>query len=287
MADLNSTNLVLTGVPRGGTTLACQLLQQCRDTVALFEPIDVASLPLDRAAAVLEVRRFFTACREQLLADGSAPSKQAGGVIPDNLFADSAGPDGQRRQIASIGRIRIDPPPAPGFTLVIKHNAVFSALLPELSAQLRTVAIVRHPLSVLASWNSVDLPVRAGHIPAGERLDPELAAQLDQEQDRIARQLLVLEWFFSRFDRRLPMGNVLRYEDMIATQGEQLRALAGVRGDAVTALTDRNANRLYARTLIPQLATALIGRPGSWQRWYPLDTVAPLAQRMLATREGI
>ncbi|MDQ3040077.1 MAG: hypothetical protein M3R16_09825 [Pseudomonadota bacterium] len=263
--------------------MACQLLHQCDDTVALFEPMDVAALPRDRSAAVREVLHFFDACREQLLLDGSAPSKHVDGAVPDNPFANVASIDGNRQMLAAHGRVRIEPPPTAGFTLVIKHNAAFAALLPELSAACRMLAIVRHPLSVLASWNSVDLPVRAGRIPAGEHFDSGLAALLDEETDPLQRQLLVLEWFFSRFDRLLPSGEVLRYEDMIASQGDRLRALAGVHGPNSNHLTERNANALYPGSLIPQLVAALLNRPGSWQRWYSQDTIKPLAERMLAT----
>ncbi|WP_330970763.1 hypothetical protein, partial [Lysobacter sp. A3-1-A15] len=114
--------------------------------------------------------------------------------------------------------------------LVIKHNAAFTALLPQLRERFQTRAIVRHPLSVLASWNSVDLPVSRGHIPAGERLDAALAAQLQAEPERLRRQLIVLEWFFARFATALAPAEVLRYEDIVATQGEALRASAGLSG---------------------------------------------------------
>ncbi|MEO5961933.1 MAG: hypothetical protein ABIP87_00685 [Thermomonas sp.] len=250
----------------------------------MFEPMAVAMLPRDRDAAVRKVQSFFVTCREQLLRDGTAPSKHVGGVVPDNPFASVVGADGSRELIAMQGRVHIEPPPAPGFTLVIKHNAAFAALLPKLSATGRVLAIVRHPLSVLASWNSVDLPVRAGRIPAGEHFDAELAAALDQAKNPLRRQLLVLEWFFSRFSRLLPDGDVLRYEDMIATQGARLRTMAGVRGTTITRLSERNANPLYPRTLVPQLVEALGSQVGSWQRWYPTETIEPLAQRMLANR---
>ena len=287
MVSVNGQNLVLTGVPRGGTTLACQLLRECHNAVALFEPMDVASLPRgDHQAAVAEVVRFFAEARAQLLRDGTAPSKQVDGQVPDNLFANALGEDGQRQLLAAHGLIRVQPRPLPDFTLIIKHNAAFTALLPELALRFRALAIVRHPLAVLASWNSVDLPVRAGRIPAGERLDPELAARLDHEPDRMARQLIVLEWFFSCFDRVLPAQDILRYEDIVASQGAVLRTRAGLEGEPRTELSERNASTLCPVAEIPLLAEALIRQPGPWQRWYPLDTIAPLAARMLAARAG-
>ena len=36
---MSGRDLVLTGIPRGGTTLACRLLVFCDDSVALFEPL--------------------------------------------------------------------------------------------------------------------------------------------------------------------------------------------------------------------------------------------------------
>ena len=277
---MTARTLLLTGVPRGGTTLACQLLGRCAGAVALFEPMDVATLPPTRAAALDAIAAFCADARASLLADGTAPSKQREGAIPDNPFGAARGADGRRAVQVALGRIRVEPPPAPGFTLVVKHNAAFAALLPELATAFDTLAIVRHPLSVLASWNSVDLPVREGRVPAGERLDPALAATLQAEPDRIARQLIVLDWFFARFTAHLPADGVLRYEDIVATQGDVLRARAGLAGVHGTPLAERNANALYAGVDVDALADRLAGATGAWTRWYDAGDIAALAQRM-------
>ena len=147
--------------------------------------------------------------------------------------------------------------------------------------RLETLAIVRHPLAVLASWNSVALPVRDGRIPAGERLDPVLARQLDATADRTTRQLLVLDWFFSRFADALPRERVLRYEDIVASQGALLRDRAGVRGANDAVLEERNASALYRRDDIASLVRALADRDGAWRAWYPADDIDALAARML------
>lgn len=281
MARVTGRNLALTGVPRGGTTLACRLLGLCTKTVALFEPMDVSTLPTqDPAGAVDRIAAFFDETRAQLLESGSAPSKQRDGQVPDNPFDDERTAHGPRRIQVAPGRIRVEPMPDPDFTLVIKHNAAFTALLPRLAERFETIAIVRHPLSVLASWNSVDLPVRDGRLPAGERLDAALAARLSLEPLRLPRQLIALDWFFARFATALPPSRVIRYEDLIASQGADLRALAGLGGPLDGVLTERNANAAYSRDDVSTLAMALQHDPGHWQRWYPNNSIAPLAQRM-------
>lgn len=286
MGILTGRNIVLTGVPRGGTTLACKLLEGCVDTVALFEPMDVNALPpRDRPAAIAAIGEFFDDVRARALRDGVVPSKQVDGLLPDNLFA---GPDaaGHRAMLATPGFIAPVPRPAPGFTLAIKQNAAFSALLPELASTFPVIAIIRHPLAVLASWNSIHLPVSQGRLPAGERLDPDLATELDAESDLLARQLCVLEWFFSRFERFLPTSQVLRYEEMIASGGGLLRACAGVHGGPVADLAERNTSRACDPDLVRRAADALLERGGSWQRWYPSQDLPAAARRILDRREA-
>lgn len=270
---------MLTGVPRSGTTLACRLLQHSENAVALFEPMAVAALPLDRSKAIDEIAGFFSAARSQLLRTGTAPSKQVDGTVPDNLFASTAATDGSRMQLATHGLLRLDRQLPPDFTLAIKHNAAFTALLPELGGRFPVIAIVRNPLSVLASWSSVDLPIREGRLPAGERLDPALEHRLSATTDRLARQLVILEWFFARFSAFLPEASVLRYEDIVASDGAALHSLAGTRMSVREGLADRNASTLYDRNMVAKHLEALV-QPGSWHRWYPPAEIGALAARM-------
>ena len=72
-------------------------------------------------------------------------------------------PDARLRRFrGEWGEIAIDKPLSARFTLLIKHNALFAALLPRLTESFPCLALVRNPLSVLASWQTVDLPVHPG-----------------------------------------------------------------------------------------------------------------------------
>lgn len=274
-------DIVLTGVPRGGTTLACRLLGECLETVALFEPIEIRSLPAgDGPAAVRHIERFFAATRRQLLEQGSAPSKVQDGRIPDNPFAQPDAGTGLRRLQAREGLFHAPAGLAPGFTLAVKHNAAFTALLPQLQNRFETIAIVRNPLAVLASWHSLDLPVSAGRLPAGEMFDPALSARLDAEPDLVSRQLLLLDWFFGRY-AELPPENVLRYEAIAATGGTALFDRAGVAPAAPPpALEDRNHLPACPPDAMPRLARRLLEHSGAWEAWYPPSAIAALLDRM-------
>lgn len=283
MAGHLGRDIALTGIPRGGTTLACHLLNGCPRTVALFEPMDVAGLPVaDRAAALGCVARFYGDVRNSLIRDGTAPSKQRDGIIPDNPFT-AADASGLRRLQTSPGKVHWPAPLTPGFDLAIKHNAAFAALLPELAQAYLTFAIVRNPLAVLASWNSVALPVGEGRLPVGERLDPVLARELARIPDHTRRQLRILEWFFSRFASALPADAILRYEDVVATHGAVLFARAGLQDPVAPSppLSDRNADARRPASEVLRWRDALLVEGGTWMRWYTPDSVRRLAQRLL------
>lgn len=274
-------NLALTGLPRSGTTLCCQLLGQAPDTVALFEPMNVGALPVDdRVAAVGQVARFFDESRRSLVMEGRGLSQQVGGAVPDNPMTDQRNRAGLRMRAATLGEIRVDKPLTAGFTLVVKHNAAFTALLPELAARFDTFAVVRNPLAVLASWNSVDLPVSRGRVPAGERLDPVLAARLHGEPDRGRRQLAILDWFCGRFARLLPPERIIRYEQVVQSGGAALAAASGVPVPPAE-LRARNASRNYDPALCAELARQLRDDPGAWRHFYDIEAVDRLEAELL------
>lgn len=279
------SRLALTGVPRGGTTLACRLLGEAEDTLALFEPMPVETLPTDAECAVEQVIAYFDMVRAKVQREARAPSKHLRGEVPDNPFGDAAA-GGARPLLAELGEIAVDKPLGPAFHLVIKHNAAFLALLPELVARMPVVGVVRHPLAVLASWHSVELPVSHGHMPAGERLDARLAARLAALPALLPRQLALLDWCFDRLLRHVPPASLLRYEDIVADGGAGLYAAAGVQGVPRAGLRQRNASVQYARAGVALLADALLAHGGPAVDFYGRAAVTTLARQMTGAGRG-
>lgn len=265
-----TNNLILTGVPRSGTTLCCKLLGQASQTVALVEPMPVHQLALQPAVAVTQVQAYFQSMRTELLATGRAEGQQQDGSEPDNFFDDRRDATGLRVRNVHWGTVHVDKSLSPNFTLCIKHNAAFTALLPTLSEVFECVAVVRNPLSVLASWQSVDLPVARGRLPAAERLLPVLAKALDDEPDVLQRQLLLLDWLFDRFVSVLPASRIVRYEEIVASGGGTLARATGIAIPQV-ALGNRNASGLYDAVNCVKNAEAMLARSGAWLRFYDID----------------
>ena len=79
---MNGPNVLITGIPRGGTTLACELLNDVPDTVALDEPMRPKVAGGAGSSGICDaVQSFCEQTRRSLLRDGQAITKQVEGRV--------------------------------------------------------------------------------------------------------------------------------------------------------------------------------------------------------------
>ncbi len=262
---MNESNVILTGLPRGGTTLVCYLLNQLPDIVALHEPMDIKAMTrLKKPPLMMDyIERFFAETRRSLLERHVAPSKNSNGRIVPNPYSDAYSENGVRKGRSPLGEVYFDKPLSDDFMLCVKHPAAFTALLPVLVKRFPCYAIVRNPLSVLASWNSVAMPPREGRSPTIERIDKHFRYELKHFEDRFDRQIYLITWYFKQYKLYLPESAIFRYEDVIASGG---RALQTITPEALTlneTFTNKNKNPLYDSDLMALLARKLLAVDGA------------------------
>ena len=282
MVKLQPDTWLLTGIPRSGSSLACRLAGELPDVVALSEPMArTESAGMTAAATACErIEHFVARTRRLIERDRRAPSLHVGGRLDDNVVANDA-EGGLRRRQAEQGEIHIAKALSEKFTLLVKHNALFAALLPQLSESFACVALVRNPLAVLASWQTVDMPVNRGRIPAGEQFDAALRNMLDRTGDALARQRLVLNWFFAQYGDNLPDERILRYEDLVASGGGVLFRLLGHADVVPRPLSSRNDQASYGEAGVEGLLHALTKAGGAWTRFYSRADCEAAADRLL------
>ncbi|MCP4695066.1 MAG: PqqD family peptide modification chaperone [Desulfobacterales bacterium] len=295
---MKNPDVILTGAPRSGTTLTCHLLNKLPDVIALHEPMNVSGFSLfqDHEEVCDEIELFFRRTRKTLMENGTAISKHVDGRVPDNpvddahrvLSAESPDPIPRgftpekstrstlRESRCSKGPIRFPNPSTARLSLCIKHNAAFTAVLERLHARLPCHAVIRNPLSVLASWNSVKFPVREGRAPAAERLDPTLALELARKEERFERQLYILSWFFEKYKTILPPENILRYEEIVASGGGVLKGIASQAETLNERLENKNNNDIYNKELMHEMGRQLLQTEGAFWEFYSKESVEGL-----------
>lgn len=276
---MNHRNVVLTGLPRSGTTLTCYLLNKVPNTVALSEPYAPKMSDKLQGEEVLcaGLERVFRRMRKMIRTEKVAMSKQIGGAIPDNPFGEAKDTaTGLRKQLASKGEVTIDKDLSRDFPLVIKAPGLFTAILPSLVKRFPVYAIVRNPLAVLASWNTLEGSAGNINFPLGEMYDEDLARQLAAEEDGIGRQLCLLSWFFERFRRYLPENNVIRYEAIVDSGGRALSVIAQAAEDLDEPLQSKNINEIYDRDKMLEFGERLLQSEGVYWCFYSREEVEEL-----------
>ena len=308
-------DVLITGPSRSGTTLTCELLNQVRDAVALDEPMNARSMlghevPDPSAAAVAvdlprrvrsllrawrdgtrpaprkppahdavcdSIERFLVESRHSITTRGVALSRNVGGKVVGKKVADEYGDRGLRLRLADLGEIAVDKPLSADFLLAIKQTSGFIALLDSLVRRFEVYALVRNPLAVITSWQSLPFHPQDGHVRLGEGIDWELRARLAAIPDRIDRQFEILAWYFGRIQASVPAAQVIRYEDLVASPGRALGAVTEHARELRTELQDRNRNRsVHDRELVRTLGERLLATDGPWWHFYTEDAVREL-----------
>ncbi len=277
----NNRNIVLTGIARSGTTLVCYLLNKLPDVVALHEPIRFKKLvKLGSPEKIVEgVAQFYAGTRHSILRYGAAISKNRNGRIPDNPFGNRLEKDGIRLDDQEKSQIIIDKAISEEFLLCVKHPGPFTALLKWLQPKFSCFATIRNPLSILASWNSVEIPEREGYPShAVQKIEPSLMNHLQTIGSKYERQIYLLDWYFSQYQKYLSEDRIIRYEDIIQTQGQCLRVIATQAKTLKEPLASKNKNRLYDSNLMQHLQELLLKADGAFWHFYSKKEVEMIFQ---------
>lgn len=273
-------DVILTGIPRSGTTLTCYLLNTLPDHVALHEPISPEVLkPLTRGTEIGDAAaEFFAHSRRSLLERGVALSRHVDGKIPDSHVPESTPQGGLRQDPASWGEVAVGKTLSPDFSLFVKHPVPFTGALSSLVKRFPCYALVRNPLAVLGSWNSVNMNFRTGRVLAAERLDPKLAKLQAGTKDDFQRQIQLLNWFYERYLTYLPASSIIRYEAIIETGGTALGAVSPGAGLLKEALASKNASKAYPKEDLLPLGEKLLASRGACWEFYSRGEVETLLE---------
>lgn len=136
--------VVITGIPRSGTSLLCHWLHQVRDCVVINEPASIFA-PLASEAVPWGVARFYRELRRDILDGKPLENKLSGGqVIEDTNMLDEIS-----NYVPSVSRVDC--------LLATKNTLAYLACLPQLRRAMSDahfVACVRNPFDTVASWKT-------------------------------------------------------------------------------------------------------------------------------------
>lgn len=196
--------------------MTADLIDRLQDTVCLNEPPHYYQRVMDardKADFIKLTMDELTQQRETLLQGGAVlDRREPDGSVPQNYFEET----GRVRDMAMrpVARQHIDE----DLLLAVKHNEIFTAVLPELCEldNVKVVAIIRHPVPTILSWQSKDIPLRHGRLSRGYRFWDEALA-IEAEGGLIVDiQAKIFELYCARYASLSDKLTILKYEDIIA-----------------------------------------------------------------------
>jgi hypothetical protein len=162
------TELLITGIPRSGTSYLCNLLHRYDNCVVLNEPSEVIGI-LRRHGVPHDLRRFFDSTRRKV---------QAGEPVENKLTCGKVTEDTALNDVRSLYQPH---PRTPEFVLGVKNTRAFLSRLEgirQVMGAARIVACVRNPVDTIASWKNSFPHLRDADVvgvPVGHVEDPWLS----------------------------------------------------------------------------------------------------------------
>jgi Sulfotransferase family len=199
-------SLIITGIPRSGTSYLCNLLHRYEDCVVLNEPAEIFAA-LARQVIPWEVATFYRDVRAKILRGESVANKLRDGKVVE----DTTGLHETTKYSPSVQ--------SEDFVLGTKNTLAYLARVGPLRRVMpdaRFVACVRDPLDTIASWKT-SFP----HLRDGDTSWPPVGGAKDLFlPDRYAAELRVISGLGSPALRRAAWWRLLA--EMILDQEDRL-----------------------------------------------------------------
>lgn len=218
-------DLLITGLPRSGTSYLCSLLNRQADCAVINEPAGIFA-PLAQQATPYGLLIIYRDFRQRIL-DGHAVENKLhnGEFIEDTAVVD-------KLELWSPAVTR------PDFLLATKNTLAYLARLPQLRRALPQAVIaacVRHPLDTIASWKTSFSHLAAADLEAqavGHSRDPLLSGAQRRRLEEVAattspalRRALLWRHLAELILENRSRLILLRYEDMVADPTAALNQL--------------------------------------------------------------
>lgn len=214
-----SRNLLITGIPRSGTSYLCAILNKVKNAVVINEPLEV--IQIMRNSSSIPLSQYYAVVRERILKNEPISNKIVNGkFIEDTNLVDT--------RSLYIPEVDTD-----DFMLGTKNTLIYLNTLDRLEKEFPDATIivcVRHPYDTIASWANVTFP----HL---KNADPMfLLNYVDEKSKREINSILQLKDLADRYAmwwdylariiaKRAAQVTVVRYEDMVANPKATIDAI--------------------------------------------------------------
>ena len=275
----NMKHILVTGVPRSGSTLVCQLLNTVHNVVVLDEPLEMSygAYHLSDDDFMLVIKKQLSEWREVILRDGIAISVQADNRITQH-YSNDFNYKGLRDRIVECDYIRINKPLTSNFILVVKQLLAFSLHLKHLLKRYPMFGIVRNPLAVLSSLSTLSAWEK-GYLHHYQSLAPDMVKTWEAIEDKVERVIAVVSIYYEACLPLLKEERIIYYEELVATQGQILELIVPLSDLSDCSIENKNNNHIYNPETMLRIGEKLLNASGAFWDFYSQESVVDLMEK--------
>ncbi|VAW49245.1 hypothetical protein MNBD_GAMMA03-3 [hydrothermal vent metagenome] len=207
-------NILITGIPRSGTSLITKLISLDKNNICFSEPTfikEIKAISENKKEILANLNQKIIGIRD-CIKNGKSLEFRVGkdGQIPDNYFTIEY--NNITRNKSSKFKNIILPKDYSQNTIFIKNNLLFTSCIEELSKQYEIIAIIRNPISIINSWKSLNLPISKGVVISGIKYSTSLK-NISNEKGLLIKQIKIIDWFYNKYLEN--NVNLIKYEDLV------------------------------------------------------------------------
>jgi len=213
--------ILITGIPRSGTSLVTKLISNQPNTLCFSEPKWLKDIRHDKQCQNEFKDKLLiklSSIRSEIKKGNPIEITVKKGTLdlPGNYFQRK---NNNIQNIKETKSIHVEH--SNDLLICVKSNTLFTACYDALSSEKswQMFPVIRNPLYVLMSWRSLDIPISRGQIKIGEIYSKEIQ-EIVKEEGLLIKQVKILNWFFKQYTKS---KEILRYEEFISSPNEMLK----------------------------------------------------------------
>ncbi|MEW4267081.1 hypothetical protein ACLHWY_25470 [Priestia aryabhattai] len=218
MEKITKKNLIVTGIPRSGTTLTTALVDSLSNSVCLSEPAWQGRFfknTDDIKEVVQQIEDDFVNIRKKIVKQKPVEDRRDEGGLPLTNYIKYSN-NGETKKNKDTKSFILDVKNK-NFLLGMKHNAHYTSILPQLAENnfFSVLAIVRHPIPTILSWHKVNFPISKGRLPGAEYFWPKIKKISSNNDPLLVKQVKIYDLFCKRYLSLDDKIHLLKYETIL------------------------------------------------------------------------
>ncbi|WHY78260.1 sulfotransferase [Neobacillus sp. WH10] len=266
-------DVIMTGIPRGGTTLSAALLDSLKNAVCLSEPRWQSKWfkNIKDVNRVTEcVMNDYKNIRRRIIENKPImDTRNEDGTPLTNYYSKRR--YGRRVSVRKHGAFTFEIENE-NFLLGMKHNEHYTGILPQLleTDVFSIIAIVRHPVPTILSWKSLNLYISNGRMPYAEPFWKELREITCSSDKSLLTFVKIYDLFCQRYLSFSNEIHLLKYEDIIKNP-QVFEELTGLTYKNKVELSNRNQSKNYNFALADDIKNLITIHAPNALKLYQMD----------------